>query len=505
MHVSEKIFYADVAVIGGGSAGCSAAISSARAGLDTILLEQQTTLGGMATNGYVSGLAGVLEGNAKEFNDKMNAKGLTKQTPLCPIFDAEKAKLVLESMVIGAGVRILYDITVYDVVTENNMIKEVLAYCRGTRIIVRAEYFIDGSGDANVAAMAGAPVAHGNGEFSGYSSASSLHSRVVHVNFSKWQAACDEWIAKQIADGIPENSRTSLMYEQIKKALANGDMPKNLAAYMRGGGGRLVPGLDPDIEHDRTVLWILHAYNCRNTDVEDLTRQLLEQHVQITKSEEFFNKYCAGWEHAKIVSIANMNGLRDSRRIIGEYVFSGEDLAAQRKFEDSIARFDDMFDLHHPVTPGLVMRHSHVRKPGEGTGFYREAQCDCDMHPFGRPEGYEARTNPKAWCEVPYRTIVPKIIDNLFVVGRCFSADFNALGGIRLVATCMSTGQAAGVAARLCKKNHVIPRKLNGKEVHDYLVHEEGVPLETVYGRLAERERMSGEAFVSPADSIKYK
>lgn len=506
MYVADRVFYFDICVIGGGSAGSAAAVYAARAGANVVLLEQQQAMGGMLTNGYVSGLAGIREGFAQEFEQGLAKKGISKPSILCPIFDPERAKLVLERMVHAAGVRIFYDVTVFDAVTEGAIIKEVHAFYRGTRIIVRAKQFIDCSGDAVVAAMVGVPVYHGNGEFFGYSSASTMHARVAHVNWEKWTAAVAEHKREQAAAGIPEENQQALMLKLAKEAVKNGDLPPIMGEYFSFGATRNIPGADLDELHDRSILWILHAYQCRNTDPEDMTRQIVEQHYQLELSEAFARKYAPGWENAVLSSIPGMNGVRDGRRIQGEYVFGREDMVTQRKFEDSIARFDDMFDLHHPVTPGVVMRHAHIaRKPEGAPGFYEEEQCNLSMHPYGSPEGVACRTDPKGWCEIPYRSIVPLGIDNLFVAGRCFSADFEAIGGARLVATCMSTGQAAGIAAKLCIDQHTTNRNLNGREVHDYLRDVCGIPLDTVYGRLEERTQTPGEPYISAADSIKYR
>lgn len=506
MYLTDKYLYTDVCIVGGGSAGSAAATYAARLGLDTIVLEQQQSLGGMFTNAYVSGLAGVREGFAQEVEARGLERGIIKPSNLCPVFDAEKAKFILEDLVHGSGARIIYDVTVYDAVCENGMIREVLAFCKGTRLIVRAKYFIDASGDAILAGMAGVPTTHGNGEFFGYSSASSLHARFIHVDWSKWKEAMDTWKAENIAKGVSADKVPPLMGEKIREGVKKGLLPPMLGHYLSNTGSRTIPGADPDPEHDLSLLVILHTYFCRNTDPEDLTRQIVEQHYQVDVLEKFFRENLPGWENCSLAALPPMNGIRDGRRIEGEYVFGKEDLATQRKFEDSIARFDDMFDLHHPYTPGLVLRHAVIQNLPEGKpGFYRDITCGPDMHPFGKPTGFECRTDPKGWCEIPYRSIVPLKCDNLFVAGRCFSVDFETLGGCRLVATCMSTGQAAAVAAKLCLEENTTPRALDGKKVHNYLRDVCGIPLDTVYGRLEERLKTKGEPYISPADSVKYR
>ena len=95
----------------------------------------------------------------------------------------------------------------------------------------------------------------------------------------------------------------------------------------------------------------------------------------------------------------------------------------------------------------------------------RPAECSSDMHPFVKPGGYEARINPLEYSEIPYRSLVPLKIDNLFVTGRCVSAEFNAIAAVRVIAPSMSTGQAAAIAAGMCIKENIAPRELDGKLV----------------------------------------
>ena len=192
-----------------------------------------------------------------------------------------------------------------------------------------------------------------------------------------------------------------------------------------------------------------HSFYTRNLDPEDLTRQIIEQHNQILLLEKFFQKYVPGFERARLTGIANMHGIRDSRRILGEYILKDTDVASGTKFADGIARFPEFFDTHHPTSPRIgFMRHIHVPAPLEGA-VCREAQCSDDMHIFGRPAGLEARVDPRNHCEIPYRTLAPLNVDNLLVVGRCISSEFNAQAAVRIIAV-LSTGQAAGTAAAIC-------------------------------------------------------
>lgn len=148
------------------------------------------------------------------------------------------------------------------------------------------------------------------------------------------------------------------------------------------------------------------------------------------------------------------------------------------------------------------MRHVHIAEPKD-PAVCRPAQCSGDMHPFGRPRGCEARVNPLEYCEIPYRSLVPLNIDNLLVVGRCVSAEFNAIAAVRIIAPSMSTGQAAAIAAARCIKDGIIPRELDGKIVRKTMI-EQGVPLDEAPGGhwAAVKKEMKGEFVVTAGDSI---
>src|SRR5512137_1947476 len=120
--INTKKFDVDVLVAGGGVAGVSAALTAARSGLRTLVLESQNSLGGLATNGYVSGVAGAIDGNCKEWLERLDAEGYLVNRPHTPSFDPERGKLALESMLLEAGARILYGVYVIDAAVENNNI-----------------------------------------------------------------------------------------------------------------------------------------------------------------------------------------------------------------------------------------------------------------------------------------------------------------------------------------------------------------------------------------------
>ncbi len=490
--MTSKRFDVDVLVLGGGAAGVSAAVAAARAGMRTLLVESQGTLGGLATNGYVTGVAGMIEGLCKEFLDRMDAEGDLCVRPHTPSFDPEKGKFMLERMVLEAGAKILYWTYVIDATVESGRIREVICHSKSGRMSIGARMFIDATGDADVAAYAGVPYEVGSPEFGGLNMSTTLAFRMANVDLPSFWSANQAWLAKE-----EPSKRMSLIAELEEKAVQAGDLPHFIfpAALIYR-----VPGT-PENNSDITVM-TTHSFFARNTDVDDLTRQAIEQHRQIAWMEKFFRKYVPGFAAARITGLANQHGVRDSRRIVGEYVLKDEDVVCAKKFEDGIAKFPEFLDTHHPTSPRLgFQRHVHLSEP-KPPAVCRRAECSEEMHPFVRPAGCEARCNPGEYCEIPYRSLVPLEIDNLLVGGRCVSAEFHAIAAVRVIALCMSTGQAAGIAGALCINEGLTPRKLDGKRVRQALI-EQGVHLdEAPDGHWAATRELKGEYVVGPGDFV---
>ena len=465
MLLTSRRFDADVVVCGGGPAGFAAALAAARDGKRAILLEMRESLGGLYTNGYITGMAGYVDGYAKEFIERMDKAGHALVRPHLPSIDPEAGKLMMEQMVLAAGCRILYGAHVADCEVKDGRIVSAIVYCKSGKIEVTGRVFIDCTGDADLAFAAGVPTETSSADFLGLSQSVTMGFRLAYVDTVKYREAEREHMRNHAKDEFP-----FLVGQKQREAVAAGDLPEILSP------GNLV--YDVPNGSDKTCACVTldatHSFDCRNDDVVDLTRQIVDQHRKVFLFVEFLRKYIPGFEKAQLTGIANMNGLRDSRRIIGEYVLRDIDVAGGIKFEDGIALFPEVLDTHVP-TAGIHMavRHVHYKEPF-GNAVARPSQDgnDCNMHPFVPMEGYELRCNPRDWCEIPYRSLVAVGVDNLLVAGRCYSAEFHALGGTRVIATCMSMGQAAGHAAALCADRRILPREVDGKELRALLVKE---------------------------------
>jgi len=416
----------DVLVAGGGYAGWGAAMCAARNGANTMLVEQQSALGGLVTMGYVALKFSYVEGVAYElFHLLKQSNALTGR-----FVDTEKTKVALEQMLLKEKVSILYNTTVVDSIVEQDAITGVVIFNKSGLQAIKAKRVIDASGDGDISAFAGVPFEVGCPELDGYNQATSLVMRVGNVDMEEYSSAKD---------------MATLWLEEIEKAVANGEYP-----YMidkRVNWVVKVPGRDK--KHQELFICYAHSRNCRCLDAEDLTRQLIEQRQQCQWIMEFCRKHLPGFKGAWLIDTAPMLGVRDSRRIMCEYRLTGDDLVNGARFEDAIMRGMHTFDAHHPTKVGHIKHIVRKNEKGENEKYY---------------------VNPGNWREMPYRSLVTRKIENLLVAGRNFSGDFMAQSGNRLVLECLNMGQAAGTAAALSIKDDVTPRKLDVKRLRQRLV-----------------------------------
>lgn len=451
----------DVLVVGGGYAGIGAAICAARNGAKTLLVEQQTCLGGLATLGLVSLTFSYIEGFGVEIFEELKKEEAAKGR----FIDPEKAKRIIEQMLIKEGVSILYHTTVVDAVMDGNAIIGAIIHNRSGRQAVLAKRVIDASGDGDISAYAGAPFECGCPEMSNYNQATSLVARIGNVDIGKYKTT------------MGGSKGLAFWEEQVNQAVAEGIFPYKVDK--RINWAVVVPGRDP--QHGEILLCYAHSRNCLNLDADDLTRQVIEQRQQTAWIMTFLKKHIPGFEEAWLVDTAPMLGVRDSRRIIGEYILTGEDLVNNRLFPDAVVRDMHALDAHHPTDVGHV---KHVlRKAADGTEE-------------------KVYVMPGSYREIPYRALVPLKVENLLTAGRNISCDFMGQSGTRLVLACLNMGQAAGTAAALSLRDGVTPRQLDVKKLQARLI-EQGFNLdrEPEYGveGLSTKVKLDTEDLVLPS------
>lgn len=432
----------DVLVVGGGVAGVGAVITAARNGMNALLIEQQFALGGLVTLGLVDYLAGYPDGVGQEMLDRLEAEGALRHR----ICDPEKTKRILEQMVLESGASVLYGTSAIGSIVEDNVIRGVIVHNKSGIQAMLARRVVDCSGDGDVAAYAGVPFETGWQQAEGYNQAVSLDFVLGNVNWARFREAVKE--------------HYSFMQVVASRAVEEGVLSHLVETGYLGA----LPGRDP--EGCEVYVCTAHSRHCRTTDAEDLTRIAIEQRGQIREMVEFYRRYVPGFENCWLIYSAPLLGVRDSRRIIGEYVLTAEDVACARKFPDAIARDTHGFDIHNPTDLPHI-KHTHLPEAKEPAFcVWNEETGD-----------YEAYLKPGQYYEIPYRCLVPLKIDNLLVAGRCLSATFEAQSGARLIFTCMTMGQAAGTAAALSIQQEVTPRQLDAQTLRAKLV-QQGIPLD---------------------------
>lgn len=433
----------EVIVAGGGTAGAVAAASSAREGLKTLVIEQLGALGGTETFSLVTPMMpNGIEGNpsssaiSEEICDRMIQYGYGLDTGdkyprwYRGWFDPQILKVVLEDIAVEAGCEILYHTSVIGVIKEGSRIKYAVIHNKDGISAVEGKCFVDCTGDADVAYLAGVPTFSGNDE--GMNQAVSLRFQMTNVNteavghyllkLGASQDRIDPFVRASGARGNKGLLLSKLLEEKFEEGVLTSEDVKYFQMMA-------IPGKPKDI-----------AFNCpelggqKNViDAKYLSRKQIQGKKAVIRMVGFLKKHVPGFEDAYVCDIASLVGIRESRRIKAEYELTAEDIFEHRKFHDGIAI------SNYPV----------------------------DVHGAGKGKSYTYKDVDKSqrFYEVPYRSLVAAGIDNLVTAGRCIGADFIAQSSVRVQHTCRATGEAAGIAAALSVKNGIACREVNGQEI----------------------------------------
>jgi len=435
----------DVLVIGGGNAGCAAALAAARTGARTLLVERYGFLGGTATAAMVgpwmtfhAGNERIVGGIAQEIVERLMALGgspghisdSSDYVPTITPFDPEIHKALLFTLMREAGVELL--VHAYFLETHRDergaVIGASFATVGGTRHYA-ARRVIDATADAFVAASAGVELQQGDAR--GRVQPASLMFRLSHVDMN----ALSAYVRTR-----PDQMRTSLkahqrdarslsavagLYEIWESARSRGtvDIPRELVSFFSSP------------YPDEVTVNMTRVLDIDPLDPDDLTRAEVEGRAQAMELLAFFRSDVPGFANARITT-ATQIGIRESRRIVGAYTLTADDLMNARSFDDAVARSAYPIDIHNPSGSGTT---THRLPPGSS-------------------------------YEIPYRCLVPKSVDGLLVAGRCISTTHEALASTRLTPTVMTLGQAAGTAAALSIKSRVSLRDLSAVKLRERLV-----------------------------------
>ncbi len=435
----------DVVVVGGGMAGVGAAVAAGRAGARTILIENTSALGGLATMGLVNIPLDFLSGLGSEFFERLTAMGgLRKRNS-----DPEKHKLLFDRMVKEANVEVLFVTPLVDTIVEENTVRGVVIHTKEGRKAVLGSRFVDASGDSDLVYFAGGEVEVGR-EPDHMSMGCSLEFILGAVDYDKY-----------LASDLKKNDPQWKLF--LKDALERGMIPPidNHLNWMTH-----IPGRPMHQGRDEVSICFAHSRNCFPTKNEDLTRMYFEGREQAQILADFIRENIPGFENSYLVQTGSLLGVRESRRIVGEYRFRGMDIAYANKFDDVIAISLHGFDLHGFEGPGNMKWFRGTLPSGEEAYIANIAGWGSQMPPDdGLPrvpmtELVDTTTTQYSY-DIPYRSLLPIRLENVLAAGRNIASDIPGQSGTRLIMCCMALGEAAGTAAAMSLEAKVAPRHID--------------------------------------------
>lgn len=434
----------DVLVVGGGNAGCAAALAAARTGARTLLVERYGFLGGTATAAMVgpwmtfhSGADRIVGGIAQEIVERLIALGgspghipdASGYVPTITPFDPEIHKALLFDLMRESNVHLLLHALVVGAECAGDGVRGATFATVGGPRTVRARCTIDATADAFVAAAAGCELQQGDER--GRVQPASLMFRLSHVDMDVLAAYVRERPDQMRTALAPEERNAAALtavaglYELWQQAQAGGiEIPRELVSFF----------ISP--YPDEVTVNMTRVVDVDPLDPDDLTRAEIEARGQAMRLVAFFRARVPGFANARIAATATQIGVRESRRIVGEYTLTRDDILERRTFEDAVARSAYPIDIHNPSGSGTTTQ----------------------------------RLPPGTSYEIPYRCLVPRRIDDLLVAGRCISTTHEALASTRLTPTVMTLGQAAGTAAALALAAGVRPRALDAHVLRERLI-----------------------------------
>ena len=409
----------EVAVLGGGPAGIAAAVAAARAGRRTLLIERYGFLGGMGTAAGVTNFCGlhanvhgemhrVVQGVASDLLERIDRLGglndphLVLGKILAQAYDTAAYKIAADDLLATHKVDILFHALGAGVVMQDNKrINVLMVETKAGRQAVRAKIFIDCSGDGDLAAWAGAPFEVGD------NAGSMLYpSMMFRLNGIDPDRAGEAW---RTIPALMEEAEAAGTHRFPRKAAivrpqrSQIEWRVNFTQLAREDGSA-INGLEPD----------------------DLTRGEIDGRRQAIAAFEFL-RTVPGFEKSYIVDLPPQLGIRETRRVVGGYMLSGEDVLGCASFDDSIGVNGWPMESH--IAGDVIFKFPDI--PGS-----------------------------RGFNELPYRMLVPEGVDNLLMAGRCASMTHDGQSAARVSGACFAMGEAAGAAAALALSGNTIVRDI---------------------------------------------
>ncbi|MEG2264274.1 MAG: FAD-dependent oxidoreductase [Acinetobacter sp.] len=425
----------DVIVLGGGSSGVIAAFSAAREGAKVLLIEKNGVLGGTNTTAMVcplmtfhAGKQQIVAGLAQQVIDRLAARGgtlghipdpLGVTATITPIEPSDLKQVYFDMLADYPSLRLLLHTTLVDVVLKGEHIQNVRCVNKSGLHNYTAKTYIDATGDGDLAALAGTDYSQGRVK-DGFSQPMSMLFKLGGVDFSAirlyMQKHPEQFILR---DGAFDQDYIAVsgFFDCVQRARAAGDLMIERDRVL------MFQGVHPN----EAIVNMARVIKKRGTKADELTSAEISVRIQIDEIVRFMRLYVPGCEHSYLAESGVSIGVRESRRIVGRYTLTSDDVLSCRQFEDSIACCAFPIDIHDPLGAGLDWKESDTSR------FY----------------------------DVPYRIMLPMKPDNLLTTGRCVSATHEAMASLRITATAMAMGEAAGIAAAIASKDDLFPADVN--------------------------------------------
>ena len=443
----------DVVVVGGGVAGVGAAVAAGRASAKTILIENTSALGGLATMGLVNIPLDFLSGLGQEFFDRLNAMGGMRRRNT----DPEKHKLLFDQMVQEAGCDLLLVTPLIDTIVDGNTVKGIIVQPKEGRRSIFGKRFIDASGDSDLVYFAGGEVEVGREE-DHMSMGCSLEFVLGGVDYDAYQAS-------ELFKKDPKWIRF------LDEAVSEGRIPDidNHLNWMTH-----IPDRPEHCSKDEVSICFAHSRNCYPTQNKDLTRMYLEGREQVDILVKFIKENIPGFENCYLSYTGTLLGVRESRRIVGKYRVTGMDIATAKHHDDVIAISYHGFDLHGFTRSGNMKWFKGMLPSGEEAYISNISGWGSQMPPEdGTKRLFMSELvdpSMQYFYDIPYRALLHKRLDNVMAAGRNLSSDVPGQSGTRLIMCCMAMGEAAGTAAAISVAQDVSLEDLTVAELQRVLV-----------------------------------
>ncbi|MDF1512705.1 MAG: FAD-dependent oxidoreductase [Anaerolineae bacterium] len=395
----------DIFIAGGGPAGIAAALAAARQDKHVYIAEGQACFGGMGTSGLVpafmrftDGIHFLADGIGREIYDRMKRYAdIPDDRPASSVsINVEALKRVYDDLVTESAVDFTFHTQVIGIEALNGHITHAVCAAKSGLFAVKARVFIDATGDGDIAAWAGAP--YEKGDTDGNMMPGTLCSLWADIDWPNVSAQQGKALEQAFADGV--------------FTIQDRHLPGIWRVGTHTGGGN-----------------IGHTFGVDGTDERSLTTALLWGRKHMQEYQRYYTEYLQGFEQMQLVATGALMGLRETRRIMGDYVLCLDDFKRRAVFPDEIGRYAYPVDIH-------------ASAPDEASFKQFEEEFKALRYRDGESYG------------IPYRILTPQGLDNTLVAGRCVSADRFLQGSIRVMPGCYITGQAAGVAAAIAAEEN---------------------------------------------------